>query len=304
MISWAKRRKWYLLIVAALLALIALARARSSRPEVTVAQARTGPLYLRIAASGLVENDSADLAFQAGGEIAELYVREGDRVAATDLLARASGLSRARTGVATGDVIQAPYDGTVVNVYLREGSIAAPGQPVLRVVSSGRPWVTAFMDAEDAIHLSPGQKLQCRARGYLSEAWEIIVRAVGREAVPRPDLPGSSRQVRVRCDVADPAFPLAPGSEVDVDAEVLLVDSGLVIPTAAVVHEGVDDWVWVVAEGAVHRRDVELGPNNFALVHVRRGLEPGEQVVANGKQGLKEGQRVKWKPAPPPVLHP
>ena len=303
MISWTKRRKWYLLAIAALLAPIAIARARSSRPEVAVAQARTGSLYLQIAASGLVENDSADLAFQAGGKIASLYVREGDRVAATDLLARASGLSGARAGAATGDVIQAPYDGTVVNVYLREGAVAAPGQPVLRMVSSGRPWVTVFMDGEDAIHLSPGQKLQCRARGYLSEAWEIMVRAVGREAVPRPDLPGSSRQVRVRCDVANPAFPLAPGTEVDVDAEVPLVDSALLIPTVAVVHEGVEDWVWVVADGAVHRRDVELGPNNFDLIHIRRGLEPGEQVVANGKQGLKEGQRVKSKPVPSAVRH-
>ncbi len=268
-----------------------------------VAEAQTGPLYLRIAASGLVENDSADLAFQAGGKIVRLYVREGDRVAATDLLARASGLSGARVGTAAGDVIQAPYDSTIVNVYLREGAVAAPGRPVLRVVSSGRPWVTVFMDGEDAIHLSPGDKLQCRARGYLSQAWEIIVRAVGKEAVPRRDLPGSSRQVRVRCDVADAGFPLAPGTEVDVDAEVPLVENALLIPTAAVVHEGVDDWVWIVTKSAVHRRDVELGPNNFDLIQVRRGLEEGERVVVNGKQGLKEGRRVKSKPVPSPLHH-
>jgi len=301
MTNWTKQHRWYVLIAAVVVALLVITRVARSRPEVMVAEAHTGPLYLRIAASGLIENDSADLAFQAGGKIVRLYVREGDRVAATDLLARASGLSGVRVGAAAGDVIQAPYDGTVVNVYLREGAVAAPGQPVLRVVASGRPWVTVFIDGEDAIHLSPGQKLQCRSRGYLSEAWEIIVRAVGKEAMPRPDLPGSSRQVRVRCDVADPAFPLAPGTEVDVDAEVPLVDNALLIPTAAVVHEGVDDWVWIVADGAVHRRDVELGPNNFDLIHVRRGLEAGEQVVVNGKQGLKEGRRVKSKPMPSPA---
>lgn len=303
MADWIGQHKWYVLIGAAVVALVVIARVARSRPEVMVAEARTGPLYLRIAASGLVENDSADLAFQAGGKIARLYAEEGDRVAATDLLARASGLPGAGAGATTGDVIQAPYDGTVVNVYLREGAVAAPGQPILRVVSSGRPWVTVFVDGEDGVHLSPGQKLQCRARGYLSEAWEIVVEAVGKEAVARPDLPGSSRQVRVRCDVADPAFALAPGTEVDVDADVALVEKALLIPTAAVIHEGVDDWLWVVAEGVVHRRDVELGPNNFDLIEVRRGLEAGEQVVANGKQGLKEGQRVKSKPLPAPIRH-
>ncbi|UCC67571.1 MAG: efflux RND transporter periplasmic adaptor subunit [Armatimonadota bacterium] len=298
MIDWIKRHRWFLLVAGVLIAVLVITRAAGRHPRVMVAEARTGPLYLRIAASGLVENDSADLAFQAGGKIVRLYVREGDRVAATDLLARASGLAGSRVGVPAGDVIQAPYDGTVVNVYLREGAVAAPGQPVLRLVSSAKPWVTAFIDGEDASHLSPGQKLECRARGYLSEPWEIVVRAVGKEAVPRRDLPGSSRQVRVRCDVAGPAFPLAPGTEVDIDTEVPLVDRGILVPAAAVVHEGMDDWVWVVEDGAVHRREVELGPNNFDLVHLPRGLEPGELVVVTSKQDLTEGRRVKAELAP------
>jgi multidrug efflux pump subunit AcrA (membrane-fusion protein) len=301
MANWIRRHKWFLIIAAIVLVALAAARVARSRPVVMAAEAQAGPLYLRIAASGLVENDSADLAFQAGGKIARLYAQEGDRVAGTDLLARASALPGPQGSAGAGDVIQAPYAGTVVTIYLREGAIAAPGQPVLRLVSSATPWVTAFIDSEDAVHLSPGQALQCRARGYLSEPWEIIVRAVGKEAVPRPDLPGSSRQIRVRCDAADPQFPLAPGTEVDVDAEVPLVANALLIPAAAVVHEGVKDWVWVVEEGAVHRREVEIGANNFDQIHVRSGLKPGEEVVVNGKQDLREGRRVKSKPVPSPI---
>jgi membrane fusion protein (multidrug efflux system) len=301
MANWIRRYRWYLIIAAIVLAVLAVVRVAGSRPVVMAAEAQAAPLYLRIAASGLVENDSADLAFQAGGKIARLYAQEGDRVAGTDLLARASALPGPQGSAGAGDVIQAPYAGTVVTIYLREGAIAAPGQPVLRLVSSAKPWITAFIDSEDAVHLSPGQRLQCRARGYLSEPWEIVVSAVGKEAVPRPDLPGSSRQIRVRCEATDPRFPLAPGTEVDVDAEVPLVDNALLIPAAAVVHEGVDDWVWVVEEGAVHRREVKLGANNFDQVHVRQGLEPGEEVVVNGKQGLEEGRRVKSKPTPSPA---
>ncbi len=58
-----------------------------------------------------------------------------------------------------------------------------------------------------------------------------------------------------------------------------------------------------MTKSAVHRRDVELGPNNFDLIQVRRGLEEGERVVVNGKQGLKEGRRVKSKPVPSPLHH-
>jgi len=301
MIAWVIRHRWHLLLVALLVAAMAIVRARASRHEVFVSEAYSGPLHLRIAASGLVENDSTDLAFQVGGEVVRLYVQEGDAVRATDLLARLSSLDTPFGSTGAADTIQAPYHGTVVHIYLREGSVVAPGQPVLRLVSAARPWVTAFINGEDAIHIRPGQRLNCRAGGYLTEAWEIVARAVGREALPRPDLPGSSRQVRVRCDVVDPAFPLAPGTEVDVDGEALLADNALLVPTTTVVHEGADDWIWVVEDERVHRREVELGPNNFEFIQIRRGLDPGELVVVRGKQGLSEGQRVKARPLAPPT---
>jgi RND family efflux transporter MFP subunit len=193
-----------------------------------------------------------------------------------------------------GDVIQAPYDGTVVTIYERTGAVVSPGQPVLRLVAAHAPWVTVFVEAEDAALLRPGQRLQCRAGGYLSRAWELRVEQVGREAVPRPDLPGSARQVRVRCAVLEPAFPLAPGAEVDVDGSLPVLDSALLLPATAVVHEGEEEWVWLVDEqGAVRRRPVRLGPNNFELIQIREGLQPGETVVVHGKEGLEEGQRVR-----------
>ena len=254
MIAWVIRHRWHLLLVALLVAAMAIVWARASRHEVFVSKSYSGPLHLRIAASGLVENDSTDLAFQVGGEVVRLYVQEGDAVRGTDLLARLSSLNTPFGGAGAADTIQAPYHGTVVHIYLREGSVVAPGQPVLRLVSAARPWVTAFINGEDAIHIRPGQRLNCRAGGYLTEAWEIVVRAVGREALPRPDLPGSSRQVRVRCDVVAPAFPLAPGTEVDVDGEALLADNALLVPTTTVVHEGADNWIWVAEDERVHRR--------------------------------------------------
>jgi len=301
MVNWIKAHRWFLGAALALLILLLLVRARSGGHQVATTEAFSGPLSLRIAASGLVENDAADLAFQASGRVVELYVREGEAVDATQILARLSAVGGLSSSLGAADVIQAPYDGTVVSIYLREGSVVAPGQPVLRLVSAGRPWITAFIDSEDAAHLRPGQTLQCRAGGYLSEPREIVVHAVGEEALPRPDLPGSARQVRVRCDIPGPPLALAPGTEVDIDGEVPLLDNGLLIPAAAVVHEDTVDWVWVVESGRAYRREVELGPNNFDLIHLRSGLQPGEQVVVHGKQGLTDGLRVKAEASPPPA---
>lgn len=299
MINWIRRYKYYLIAALVVLLLVATKVARQQLHEVEVAEAQVGPLTLRLAASGLLEAESADLSFQGGGQVVEIYVREGDAVSQSDLLARLSPLMTTPETLGTAEVIHAPYDGTIVAIYQRIGSVVGPGQPVLRVVSAKPPWVTVFVESEDAVHLRPGQKLRCRAGGYLSQAWDLVVEEVGKEAVPRPDLPGSSRQVRVRCAVVNLACPLAPGTEVDVDGELLLAGNTLLIPTAAVVHEGTRDRVWIVQRNTVRRREIQVGVNNFDLIQVCQGLQAGDRVVVGGKQGLQEGQRVRVKLRPP-----
>ena len=298
MIDWIRHFKYYLVAAAVLLILVATRTVCKWSHEVAVAEAHIGSLNLQIAASGLVESESTDLAFVGGGRIVKLYVEEGETVTGSDLLARLAPVEAAPNLVDIADVMKAPYDGHVVTIYQRAGSVVGPGQPVLRLVSSLSPWVVAFVESEDAVYLRPGQKLRCRAGGYLSQAWNLTVERIGKEAVARPDLPGSAAQVRVKCSVDNPAFPLPPGTEVDVDGNISLVHHGVLIPTAAVVHEGPRDWVWTVEDNKVHRHLVEVGPNNFDLIQIRSGVKPTDVVVVNGKEGLEKGQRVTVQPMP------
>jgi multidrug efflux pump subunit AcrA (membrane-fusion protein) len=299
MAHWIRRKKLYLIAAAVLLVATGAVRLRRSVPEVGVAEVSRGPLRLQIAASGLVEAEAADLGFKTAGRIERLYVEEGDTVGETDLLARISPVDAYASAGGASDVIQAPYDAHVVEIYQRAGAVVQPGQAVLRVVAARTPWVTAFIESEDAAHLKPGDPLRCRAGGYLSVPWDLVVRHVGQEAVSRRDLPGSSRQVRVRAEVVSAGFALRPGTEVDIDGDVLLVSDGLLIPTDAVIHGGTRDGVWVLEGGTARRRDVKLGPNNFDLIHIREGLRAGEVVVVDGKDGLREGQRVRARPMRP-----
>ena len=296
-----RRYRAVLLIAAIIVVLVVANSLRARLPEVEVAQAHTGSLTLPLAASGLVEARSADLSFKETGRLVELYAEEGERVQQSQLLARIfPAPSPIPTGGDLADVIQAPWDGAVVVIYQRPGAVVNPGTPVLRLVESGAAWVTVFAESEDAVYLQRGQKLACRAGGYLSEPQTIVVQEVGREAVPRPDLPASSRQVRVRCQPADASFALPAGTEVDVDGEIPLLAKGLLIPANAVVRQGAKDSVWVVKPGGVvTEREVSIGRNNFDLIAITQGLQAGDTVVVGGKENLREGQRVRTKPSPP-----
>jgi len=302
MLAWIRAHKWISIALATLVVAGIVHRSVQPKAVVEAAQARRGELALRIAASGLVETESADLAFQGSGRIVGLYVREGDRVRRSAVLARVSPVGTIPGSLGAVDVIHAPYDGSIVTVYQRLGAVVSPTQPIIRMVASdGGTWVTAFVESEDAAHIVPGASLRCRVGGYLSQSFELAVAQVGKEAVPRPDLPASSRQVRVRCRPASPGFPLAAGTEVDVDGEVPLVADAVLVPSAAVVLQDGRAWVWVVEEGRVHKREVRIGLNNFDEIAIRGGLEPGESVAVNGKTELEENLRVGVKPLPPMV---
>ncbi|MEN6546778.1 MAG: efflux RND transporter periplasmic adaptor subunit [Armatimonadia bacterium] len=302
MSRWIRRYRYPFLALLLIVTLLAIRAVRGRLPEVEVAQARFGSLTSPIAASGLVEAQAADVGFKKTGRLIRLYVSEGDHVQRDQHLARifpSASLSPAADDV--GEVIQAPWDGFVVVIYLHPGAVVNPGQAVLRLVEAGTQWVTVFVEPEDAAHMQPGQRLSARAGGYLSEPQPIIVTRIGKEAVPRPDLPVSSRQVRVQCKPTSLSFSLPPGTEVDVDGEIPLLSRGLLIPTDAVVHRGADNFVWVVRpDHTVTRRMVSIGPNNFDLIAITSGLEADTEVVVNGKEGLREGRRVRTRPMSPP----
>jgi membrane fusion protein (multidrug efflux system) len=56
----------------------------------------------------------------------------------------------------------------------------------------------------------------------------------------------------------------------------------------------------VSGDGKVAFRNVKVGPRVDTLWVIEDGLKPGEKVVAEGLQALREGMSVRTKPMPPP----
>ena len=66
----------------------------------------------------------------------------------------------------------------------------------------------------------------------------------------------------------------------------------LVIPHAALVEEDDRASVYVVADGSVTRRAIEVGIESGGLVEVLGGLAPGEEIVVTGQSSLRDGSKV------------
>jgi len=87
---------------------------------------------------------------------------------------------------------------------------------------------------------------------------------------------------------------LMPNQFVKVVSDEFTPEKVTAVPTQAMV-KGTDDWaVWVVgADSAVSRRTVEPSVVWNGLTAVRKGLQPGERVVAQGTHKLQDGVVVR-----------
>ncbi len=69
-------------------------------------------------------------------------------------------------------------------------------------------------------------------------------------------------------------------------------ENALVIPTHALLDEDEETSVYVVSDGAVTRRLIEVGVEENGRIEVLGGLQDDEQIVVVGQSGLRDGSKV------------
>jgi RND family efflux transporter MFP subunit len=167
----------------------------------------------------------------------------------------------------------APYEGVIADRYLNEGTVANAGQPVVRLVETGRREAHIGVVAERAARLQQGSTYNLSLRGQVVPATLLSV---------RPDIDPVTR-------VATAVFALPDGTEaLDGESVYLLwketVDlRGGWLPLTALL-EG-ERGVWTL---------MRLEPRGQVLVALREGVEVlevrGEQAYVIGT--VSDGDRV------------
>ena len=108
------------------------------------------------------------------------------------------------------------------------------------------------------------------------------------------DVRSDTRTMHTEVDVPNPQRILLPGvyaeAELRFDQKVNIP----AIPVQALNHEGDKTSVFVVgADGAVERREVQVGIQTSSDAEILSGLSEGDQVVVSDRAGLKPGEKVR-----------
>lgn len=201
--------------------------------------------------------------------------------------------------------VRAPIDGRVLRVLQASEGTVATGTPLVELGDTRRLEVVAELLTTDALRATPGSPVRIERWGGPGTL-EGRVRLVEPAAFTKVSALGVEEQrVEVLIDITSPAerwAALGDGYRVGVQVLVEAADGVLKVPAAALfpVPGGAPGAmaVFVVREGRAVQQPVQLGGRHGADAWVREGLRAGEQVVIYPGAAVRDGVRVKLRPAP------
>ncbi|HEX9207752.1 MAG TPA: efflux RND transporter periplasmic adaptor subunit [Steroidobacteraceae bacterium] len=188
-------------------------------------------------------------------------------------------------------VIRAPFSGRVGLRRVSVGSLIAPGTIITTLDDTSTIKLDFTVPETVVAAMRPGLELEATSVAYPGRTFRGKVASVDSRVDP------NTRSVTVRGLVPNASGELKPGMFLNVhlargDADLL------VVPEEALLPEQGDVYVYVARDGKATKRKIQTGQRRVGSVEVTAGLEPGEMVVTEGTQKLRDGASVKVQVAP------
>jgi RND family efflux transporter MFP subunit len=198
----------------------------------------------------------------------------------------------AKAGVAEAEALSgyakivAPFDGLIARKLADEGDLAMPGKPLLEL--EGRAGLQLLADVPSLLtsHVAPGAKLAVRLE-LLPDPLTGTVAEISPAADP------ASRTVRIKVDLP-PSAGVRTGQFGRL-AVPLSDATFLFVPAPALVQRGQLEIIFVAADAKAQMRLVRAGKQTPQGIEILAGLDPGEPVVVEGAENLRDGQPLLTK---------
>ncbi len=190
-------------------------------------------------------------------------------------------------------VIRAPRDGIVVKRDITMDEYVDNNMVLFEIYDLSRLWVLASIYEKDLTAARTGQKA-----------------IVNLDAIPNVGLPGTvtlvgytvseqTRTVDIRVELENKPidswaekFPIRPGMFGSVELVTNTRMGRVVVPEAAVVHEGEENFIFVQEdEHTFERKEVVLKKGARGLVEILSGVDPGDRIAVTGTFFLKSMAR-------------
>jgi membrane fusion protein, multidrug efflux system len=198
--------------------------------------------------------------------------------------------------------ITSPIDGIAGIATAQIGDLVGPGTGMLTTVSTVDPIKVYFpisegtyldfkKDRPDQPHFPDGVELELILTDGSVYPKKGRIYAADREVDP------GTGTLRIAGEFPNPDYLLRPGQYARVDAVVRIEKGALLVPQRAVAElQGSYQVATVDEANQAHLKTVKVGDRVGSLWIIEEGLSPGDRVIAEGIQKVREGALVNPRP--------
>lgn len=190
----------------------------------------------------------------------------------------------------------APVAGVVLRVLQESETVVQSGAPLLEIGDTRDLEVVVDVLSTDAVEIRPGADVAIDRWGGNSTLTGRVRRVEPAAFTKVSTLGVEEQRVNVRIDLTSPAEQwagLGDGYQVDARITVFSQDDAIIVPTGALFRRGERWHAFVVRDGRVEDRELELIRRSGRLSAVAAGLSEGEQVIVYPGDRVSSGIRVK-----------
>jgi Cu(I)/Ag(I) efflux system membrane fusion protein len=183
------------------------------------------------------------------------------------------------SGMKKNLVLNSPARGVVVRKDAVEGSYVKAGSDLFGIADLSTVWIQAAVYEYELPYLKLGQTARVSLPYLPGESFQ------GKVTYVYPYLDAKARDVKVRLEFPNPDLKLKPEMYADVVIESELPGDRVLVPEEAVIRSGKREIVFVdLGDGKFAPREIVTGASGEGdVVEVKKGLLPGETVVASGQ---------------------
>ncbi|MCR5746893.1 MAG: efflux RND transporter periplasmic adaptor subunit [Lachnospiraceae bacterium] len=191
-------------------------------------------------------------------------------------------LDKASAGVKT-DV-----SGVVTECNIKEGSLAAEGESLFKIVNSEDLKVTVMISKYDIGDIKPGQRAEIDVSG---KTYQGSVTRINHVATSDDS---DKNKVAVDVSIEAPDEDLILGIEADVTIFTDEHIGAVLIPYSAFYSDDDGDYCYVIEEGVITKKYFTAGIENGESVEVKEGLKEGEAVITDAVTDEQIGDKATY----------
>jgi HlyD family secretion protein len=187
--------------------------------------------------------------------------------------------------------VTAPYDGVITKRLVHPGAFIQSasngnGDALFHLVGLDRFRIVVDLPETDSAWVKVGQPATFRVDALRGQQIQ------GKVARFADALDGNTRTMRVEVAMEEPNAALRPGMYGSATITLADHEDALLVPANVLVTGSGAPSVMIASNGRAEQRAIELGQNDGVRVHVLAGLGDSDQIIAEGKDDVRDGQPV------------